>query len=87
MSKQRKLVGKCPLKHTLETSIEIKIDWKQSCWPKKTSYAQLKRAVGKDEKLQNFKFYNLKLESFAEIGKNQVKMERTDKGNPKGKLP
>ena len=34
----------------------------------------MERAVGKNEKLEI-----LKLESFAEVGKNQVKLERTER--------
>ena len=36
------------------------------------------RVVGKNEKLESFKLESLKLESFAEVGKSQAKLERTD---------
>ena len=36
------------------------------------------RVVGKNEKLESFKLESLKLKSFAEVGKSQVKLERTD---------
>jgi len=39
---------------------------------------KLERAVGKNEKLENFK-ESLKLESFAEVGKNRAKLERTER--------
>ena len=39
---------------------------------------KLERAVGKNEKLENFK-ESLKLESFAEVGKNRAKLEGTDR--------
>ena len=38
----------------------------------------MKRAVGKNEKFESFKFESLKLESFTEVGKSQAKLERTD---------
>ena len=50
---------------------------------------QLERAVGKNEKLESFKleslkfeslkFESLKLKSFAEVGKSQAKLERTER--------
>jgi len=39
----------------------------------------LERAVGKNEKLESFKLDNLKLESFAEVGKSKAKLERTER--------
>ena len=39
----------------------------------------MKRAVGKNEKLDIFKLESLKLESFAEVGKNRLKLERTER--------
>ena len=39
----------------------------------------MERAVEKNEKLESFKLENLKLESFAEVGKSQAKLERTDR--------
>ena len=39
----------------------------------------LERAVGKNEKLQSFKLESLKSESFAEVGKSQAKLERTER--------
>ena len=39
----------------------------------------MERAVGKNEKMESFKSESLKLESFAEVGKNQVKLERTER--------
>ena len=39
----------------------------------------MERAVGKNEKLENFKLQSLKLESFAEVGKSLAKLERTDR--------
>ena len=36
-------------------------------------------AVGKNEKLENLKLKSLKLESFAEVGKSQAKLERTER--------
>ena len=41
-------------------------------------YMLLERAVGKNEKLENFKLESLKLETLAEVGKSQAKSERTD---------
>ena len=41
-------------------------------------YVLLERAVRKNEKLESFKLESRKLESFAEVGKNQAKLERTD---------
>ena len=38
----------------------------------------MKRAVGKNEKLERFNLESLKLESFAEVGKSQAKLERTE---------
>ena len=37
----------------------------------------MERAVGKNENLESFKLESLKLESFAEVGKNSAKLERT----------
>ena len=37
------------------------------------------RVVGKNEKLESFKLESPKLESFAEVGKIQAKLERTDR--------
>ena len=37
----------------------------------------MERAVGKNENLERFKLESLKLESFAEVGKNSVELERT----------
>ena len=39
----------------------------------------MERSVGKNEKLESFKFESLKLESFAEVGKRQAKLERTER--------
>ena len=39
----------------------------------------MERAVGKNEKLESFKLESLKLESFAEVGKSQAKLERTER--------
>ena len=39
----------------------------------------LERAVGTNEKLESFKLESLKLESFAEVGKSQAKLERTER--------
>jgi len=39
----------------------------------------LERAVGKNEKFESFKLESLKLESFGEVGKNQAKLERTER--------
>ena len=39
----------------------------------------LERAVGKNEKLKSFKLKNLKMEIFAEVGKSQTKLERTER--------
>ena len=39
---------------------------------------ELERAIGKNERMESFKLESLKLESFAEDGKNQAKSERTD---------
>ena len=36
------------------------------------------REVGKNEKLESLKLESLKLKSFAEVGKSQSKLERTD---------
>ena len=36
------------------------------------------RVVGKNEQLESLKLESLKLESFAEVGKSQAKLERTD---------
>ena len=36
------------------------------------------RVVGKNEKVESYELESLKLESFTEVGKNQVKLERTD---------
>ena len=41
-------------------------------------YVELERTVGKNEKLESFKMKSLKLESFAEDGKSQAKLERTE---------
>ena len=38
----------------------------------------MERAVGKNEKLEGFKLESLELKSFAEVGKSQAKLERTD---------
>ena len=40
---------------------------------------KLKRAVRKNEKLESFKSESLKLENFAEVGKSQGKLERTER--------
>ena len=40
---------------------------------------QLERAVGKNEKLESFKLESPEFESFAEVGKSQAKLERTDR--------
>ena len=37
---------------------------------------QLERAVGNNEKLENFKLESLKLENLAEVGKIQAKLEK-----------
>ena len=42
-------------------------------------YAYLEREVGKNEKLESFKLESLKLKSFAEAGKSQTKLERTER--------
>ena len=39
----------------------------------------MERAVGKNEKLESFKLESLKLESFAEVGKSQAKLQRTER--------
>ena len=39
----------------------------------------MERALGKNEKLESFKFESLKLESLAEVGKSQAKLERTER--------
>ena len=39
---------------------------------------ELERAIGKNERMEGFKLESLKLESFAEDGKSQAKLERTD---------
>ena len=39
----------------------------------------MERAVGKNENLESFKLESPKLESFAEVGKSQAKLERTDR--------
>ena len=39
----------------------------------------MERAVAKNEKLESFKLESLKLESFAEVGKSQAKLERTER--------
>ena len=48
---------------------------------------ELKRAVGKNEKLESFKLESLRLESFrlswkepSEVGKNPAKLKRTEVG-------
>ena len=35
--------------------------------------------VGKKEKLESFKLESLKLDSFAEVGKSEAKLERTER--------
>ena len=37
------------------------------------------RVVGKNETVESFELESLKLESFTEVGKNQVKLERTER--------
>ena len=37
------------------------------------------RVVGKNEKLESFNLESLKLENFAQVGKSQAKLERTDR--------
>ena len=39
----------------------------------------MERAVGKNEKLESFKLESPKLESSAEVGKIQAKLERTER--------
>ena len=39
----------------------------------------MERAVGKNEKLESFKWESLKLESFADFGKSLAKLERTER--------
>ena len=39
----------------------------------------MERAVGKNEKLESFKLESLKFDSFAEVGKSQAKLERTER--------
>ena len=39
----------------------------------------MERAVEKNENFESFKFEGLKLESFAEVGKSQTKLERTER--------
>ena len=46
--------------------------------PELKGYVKLERAVGKNEKFENFKLESLKLETLAEVGKSQAKLERND---------
>ena len=39
----------------------------------------MERAVGKNEKLENFKSESLKLESLDEVGKTRAKLKRTER--------
>ena len=39
----------------------------------------MERAVGKNEEMESFKLESLKLKSFAEVGKSQAKLERTER--------
>ena len=39
----------------------------------------MERAVEKNEKLESFELESLKLKSFAEVGKSQAKLERTER--------
>ena len=39
----------------------------------------MERAAGKNEKLVSFKLESLELESFAEVGKSQARLERTER--------